>query len=336
MEIKDFTANITVNNNYSLKKFLGLPEVPCQRDTEARLGRARKHLHNVRPEHCIVHLVRLTKDCVVADKVYKAGSVFRVDGNTRALNWERGGTDCLPQKLIAITYEYDDLDGIKKCYDTFDSMEATETNKHKVHGILNQYHDYEPVSKKLKMGDILTGMNKACCLMRPNEWNQSGFKNAEELALKIGYWMNRDCLQALDKLMTVKENWCQAYVAAALMSFYHYGHNNQKLVHAWKSIGKKAGLCPTGDERWDGVTHIVEEWKTGNFFGHTDVCKDSRWSTMDRTVSYLLYWIDKYMEEGENGDLLKQVGKGWEKVAKEYKHRIRYSSSLELAFNIEG
>ena len=39
------------------------------------------------------------------------------------------------------------------------------------------------------------------------------------------------------------------------------------------------------------------------------------------------------MEDGENGDPLTKVGKGWEKVAKEYKHRTRYNSALELAFN---
>jgi len=66
METKDFTSNIIVNCNYSLQDFLNLPEVPCQRDTEARLSKARGHLKQVRPEHCVVHLVRLTKNCTVS------------------------------------------------------------------------------------------------------------------------------------------------------------------------------------------------------------------------------------------------------------------------------
>ena len=136
MEIKDFTVNITVNSNYSLKKFLGLPEVPCQRDTEARLGRARKHLQIVRPEHCIVHLVRLTKDCEVAGKLYPEGMVFVIDGNTRSMYWDTCDPDVLPQKLVAITYEYEDLDQIKAAYDCFDSAEATEKNQQKIYGIL--------------------------------------------------------------------------------------------------------------------------------------------------------------------------------------------------------
>ena len=64
METKDFTENISVNSNYPLQEFLNLPEVPCQRNTEARLSKAKKYLRNVRPEHCIVHLVRLMENYI--------------------------------------------------------------------------------------------------------------------------------------------------------------------------------------------------------------------------------------------------------------------------------
>ena len=110
METKDFTENISVNRNFPLQKFLNLPEVPCQRNTEARLSKARKYLKHLRPEHCIVHLVRLTKDCTVAGKLYPKGMTFRNDGNTRAMNWEKQGSDFLPEKLVAITYDYEDLE----------------------------------------------------------------------------------------------------------------------------------------------------------------------------------------------------------------------------------
>ena len=82
--------------------------------------------------------------------------VFRVDGNTRALNWEKEGSDYLPEKLIAITYEYEDLDQIGESYDTFDSVEATERNQQKVFGILTGFYDYTPKSENfLKVGIFL-------------------------------------------------------------------------------------------------------------------------------------------------------------------------------------
>lgn len=331
MDIKDFTVNITVNSNFSLEEFLNLPEVPCQRNTEARLLKARKYLKNVRPEHCIVHLVRLTKNCEVAGKLYPKGMLFRNDGNTRAMNWSEGGSDYLPQKLVAIIYEYKDLEEIRKAYDCFDSAEATEKNQQKIYGILTGFYDYAPVSEKLTQGQIISGMNKACHLIKPTEWNQTNVKGAEQLRDELAYWMINGSLQALDGLMNKKDRWCQPFIAAALLSLRHYGPKNQKLLQAWKLIEK--GAADTTNSSWDGVTHIVDEWKTGNFFKdpRCQVHKDTRWDNMDRTVSYILYWIDKYMED-EKGT---KVGRGWDEVAKEYRHRPKYNSALSDVFGID-
>jgi len=65
-------------------------------------------------------------------------------------------------------------------------------------------------------------------------------------------------------------------------------------------------------------------------FKDSNICKDTRWDNMDRTVSYLLYWIDKYMND-ETGS---KVGNGWDKVAKEYKNRGTLNSSLNIVFGI--
>ena len=330
MQIKDFTVNISVNNNYPLQKFLDLPEVPCQRNTEQRLNKAKKYLKKVRPEHCIVHLVRLTKDCEVAGKLYPKGMIFRNDGNTRAMNWEQRGSDYLPEKLVAIIYDYDDLDEIKESYDCFDSAEATEKNQQKIYGILTGFYDYSPKSEKLLNGQIISGMNKACHLVKPTEWNQTVIKSSEQLRDELSYWMINGCLQALDGLMSKKDKWCQPFIAAALLSLRHYGPKNQKLIQAWKLIEQEKGN--TMGSEWDGVTHITEEWKTGKFFKDTSICRDTRWDNMDRTVSYILYWIDKYMED-ETGT---KVGKGWDTIAKQYRYKPKYNNSLNLLLNIGG
>ena len=315
-ETKDFTGNISVNSNYSLPEFLNLPEVPCQRNTEARLGRAKKYLKNVRPEHCIVHLVRLIKDCVVAGKIYPKGMMFRNDGNTRAMFWEQEGSDYLPEKLIAIIYDYEDLDQIKEAYDCFDSAEATEKNAQKVYGILTGFYNYSPKSDKLMLGQIISGMNKACHFVKPTEWNQTNIKTSEQLRDELSYWMMNGCLQALDGMMHKKDKWCQPFICAALMSLQHYGHKNQKLINAWQLIEEEKGNT-MNDKQWDGVTQITEEWKTGKFFKELSICRCTRWDNMDRTVSYILYWLDKYMNDQKGS----KVGDGWKDVAKKYRHR---------------
>ena len=58
--------------------------------------------------------------------------------------------------------------------------------------------------------------------------------------------------------------------------------------------------------------------------------KHTRWDNMDKTVSFLLYWIDKYMND-EKGT---KVGRDWNKVAKDYKNRGTLNGSLNSLFAI--
>ena len=51
---------------------------------------------------------------------------------------------------------------------------------------------------------------------------------------------------------------------------------------------------------------------------------------MNRTVSYILYWIDKYMED----EKLQKVGNGWDTVAVEYKDRVSTQTMLDNVFSI--
>ena len=51
---------------------------------------------------------------------------------------------------------------------------------------------------------------------------------------------------------------------------------------------------------------------------------------MDRTVSFILYWVDKYMND-ETGS---KVGRDWDKVAKDYKNRGTLYGSLNSTFMV--
>jgi len=310
-EAKNITANVTVDENFPYEEFIRIPEVPCQRNTEERLKSA-KHLRKLRPEHGVVHLARLTKDSNIKGKFYPKGMVFRVDSNTRAMTWETGKSDYIPEKLIAITYDYETLDDIKDCYNCFDSTEASERNQQKLYGILTGFYNYQPKSEKLVQGVILSGLNKACHFYYPNRWNQSNIKT-DQLEGMVGVWIEE--IKALDSLMTKKYQWNQPFICAALMSLRHYGCTNQKLINAWKLIA--AQKCNLMEEDRDGVSHIVYEWMNATFFKDPTVCTDTRWDNMNRTVSFILYWIDKYMDDKRGT----KVGRDWDKVAFEYRNR---------------
>ncbi len=324
---KNMLENISIEEMY-YEDFIRLLEVPMQRNTEERLKTA-KHLRVLRPEHCIVHLVRLTKDCMVKGKLYRKGTLMRVDSNTRAMTWEEGKSDAIPEKVIAIIYDWETMDEVKECYNCFDSAEATEKNQQKLYGIITGMYNYQPKSQRLTQGIILSGLNKACHFMYPDRWNQSSVK-AQNLEGMIGPWIADGTLQALDEIMadTPKEGWNQPFIAAALMSLKHYGPNDPFLRSAWEDIIEERGNFK--DEKKDGVSHIIYEWMKGKFFKDVSICKDTKWENMNRTVSYILYWIDKYME----GERLQKVGNGWENVAVEYKDRVATQQHLNNVLNI--
>ena len=308
--------------------FIRLKEVPMQRNTEERIKSA-THLRVLRPEHCIVHVVRLKNECTVKGKVYDKGMMMRVDSNTRALAWETGKSDAIPEKVIAVVYECESMDEVKSCYNCFDSTEATEKNQQKLYGIITGMYNYQPKSRRMEKCNILCGLNKACHFMYPDRWNQTTVK-AHNLEGMVGPWFADGTLQAMDEIManTTPDGWFQPYIAAALMSLKFYGPNNQKLRAAWEDIIEERGNFRNANK--DGVSHIIYEWMKGKFFRDVSICKDTKWENMNRTVSYILYWIDKYMED----EKLSKVGIGWDKVAKEYKDRVSTSQMLNTVLSI--
>ena len=300
------------------EEYAKLDEVFCQRDTEGRLSRAQKHLNKLLPEHCVVHVCRLLKDDYVLGRKYKAGHLFRVDSNTRALNWAVGGSDSIPSNLFVIEYSFEDTERIRECYNTFDSPDSVERNQEKLYGILSGMYNYTPKSQKLIKGQILSALNKASHFYFPDMWNQTSVKT-NELPGQVGAF--REEIMHLDNYMRDSSSWDQALVCAALMALKKYGTENDTLNQALTFINDKSQ--DTRGKDWDGISHIVDEWKTNKFFPS----KDTKWDVLKRTVSYCLYWIDKYIK-GEKGS---KPGTGWDKVAFKYKDQTVTSLNRFLA-----
>ena len=118
---------------------------------------------------------------------------------------------------------------------------------------------------------------------------------AQNLESMIGPGRDDAKIQALvlRRGYTTKEGWNQPFIAAALMSLKHYGPNDPFLRSAWEDIIEERGNFK--DEKKDGVSHIIYEWMKGKFFKDVSICKDTKWENMNRTVSSILSWIDKYM-----------------------------------------
>lgn len=288
------------------EEFADLPEVFCQRNTEGRLSKARKHLSTLLPEHCVVFVAKLTESGEVYGKKYSAGFRWRIDSNTRALNWAQGGSDSIPKDVFVIEYSFGDPDRIRESYNTFDSPDSVERNQEKLYGILSGMYRYTPQSQKLIKGQIISALNKASHFYYPETWNQVTARSSE-LPGQVGAFLEE--IKTLDEFLKDASSWDQALVCAGLMALKKYGCDNEDLKEALQDINDKA--ANTKGKDWDGISHIVDEWKTHRIFPS----KDTKWDVLNRTVSYCLYWIDKYMK-GEKGS---KVGTGWDKVAFKYK-----------------
>ena len=178
-----------------------------------------------------------------------------------------------------------------------------------MYGILSGMYNFTPQSEKLIKGQILTGLNKASNFFYPETWNQYTIRTSE-LPGQVGAFLEE--IKALDKIIKVSANWDQALTCAALMALKKYGCYNQKLIDGLIDIDQRA--CNTKGKKWDGITHIVWEWVNAKMFPD----KTTNWTNqngLNRTVSYVCYWIDKYMSD-ETG---KQAGNSWVDTATKYK-----------------
>ncbi len=321
--VKPFhNSNIIDSYWMDYDEFAELDEVFCQRNTEGRLKRAQKHLSILMPEHVVVFVARLTKPDTVFGKKYKAGKLWRIDSNTRALNWSKGGSDAIPEKVFVIEYSFSSIERIRESYNTFDSPDSVEKNQEKMYGILSGMYNYTPKSEKLIKGQILTGLNKASCFFFPSTWNQIYIK-ASELPGQVGAFLEE--IKALDSIIKISANWDQALTCAALMALKKYGCDNQKLIDGLIDLDQRA--CNTKGKDWDGITHIVWEWVNGKMFPD----KNTAWTTqngLNRTVPFVCYWIDKYMKN-ETGT---KVGINWVETATKYKDQ--QVTSLNRLFSI--
>lgn len=286
-----------------------IEELYCQRDTEGRFSKAKSYLSRFIPEHAVVTIGVLTESDTMNGKRYKAGSRFRVDSNTRAFCWGNGHSDKIPQEVCVIEFSFPSFARLKECYDTYDSINATEKNQEKFYGIITGMCNYNPTSKKVKKGVVITALNMASSCFQPDVYTSKA-PSTEALPGQTFFFI--DEIKAFDQLIKNESNWNQTWTCAALMAMKKYGTDDEKLNEGLLRLdNKQSNTIPTEK---DGMTHIVEEWKTDSFLGE----KGTRYSQFENQVSYCLYCIDKWMKDVP----FQKIGNNWKSTASKYKDKV--------------
>lgn len=296
----------------SIDDFINLDPVPMQRFTEDRANRTtvKRMLSNFSWEQLEVAVAELRCDSEYLGTVYKAGWVGVVNGNTRKHYWKNKLSNMIPSQVRVTRYYFDSMEEVRKCYDTFDSMDATEKKQEKMYGILVRSFHYTPKSTKIEKGQIISALNIANHFYDPMRFNQSTLK-AEDMTEQIIRYL--DEIKAFDSICSNEKNWDQALVAAALMSLKKYGIKNIRLIEGLKRIDTRSRIMNDSGNRYDGITHINEEWKNHEKLKN----KTTSWEKdggMKVCVSFALYWITKWMED----EKLSQLGFNWASTAKTF------------------
>jgi hypothetical protein len=322
--------------NMSILEFLQIPPSPFQRPTKQRAGKkdVRDALSKLRPEHLEVAIAELTEDVYDDDNnlLYKAGTRFVNNGNTRAYYWRNCLTDAkgkkdyksdvAPNMVYAAIYPCRNLEEVRANYFTFDSPTAVEKDAEKLAGLLLNTHEFQARSDVFKKGRFLSSLGWAChCYdseLYPNLPSVKIQNAPGMLALYI------EEIKHLDSLMLHKKKnpfWDSPSISGTLMALKKYGTKNKKLNEFIKKFDSNKKKTDT-DEGFDGVTHILEEWQSCNLFPdhhpyweRVMVIGNQTYDTgFNKTVSFFLYWLEKYM----NDEKLYQRGAGWDKTCDKF------------------
>jgi hypothetical protein len=310
-----------------VETFLKYPEVPMQRDTEGRAQttKVKKMLSGkVLPVHLDVALVELTEDDIYYNVKYEKGYTAVVNGCTRRFYWDNGLSENIPEKVHATIYKCKNMNEVREIYNTFDSPDATERKKEKLHGILSGLFDFIPRSSKLQKGEFLSALNFSCHTLNYKEYSQPS-SSVDQLPHQVKCYI--DEIKAFDMICQNPKKWDQALVAAAFMSLKVYGTNNEKLLRCLDRIDKRQ--MNTMVSKRDGATHICVEWDTNARF----IIKGTGWDKpggLKQTVSFALYWIKNFMIDND----LTQPGFNWESTAKEwFNEHNKLNRNLSKLFN---
>lgn len=290
-----------------IEKFLQYSPVPMQRDTDGRVKKAEKMLKKLSPVHLDVAVVELTKDSEYYGKQYKKGSRFVVNANTRALYWSEGLSDKIPSHVYAFVYRVNDMEEVRRIYNTFDSPDATEKTQEKFYGILSGVYGYQPVCSKVQKGEILTALQYACFCLDPIKYSFSDKKKQpkeEILKFLIGEFFEE--IKMFDKICKSPKQWDAALTCAALMILKTHNQNDRSIQFLEKIEQR---IIDTSTALRDGVTHVSFEWSTNSKFAVRRAAF-SKPGGMQETVPFVLYWADKYINEKKQVNL----GSGWDKT----------------------
>ena len=288
------------------EKYLSYLEWITQRNTKQRSKKVsvRSNLEILRPPHFIVAIGELTADDEDENgNVYKAGTRFILDSNTRRYFWQNGLSDAVPKVVIAIVYKANTLVELRKHYYAYDNPDAVEQAGEVMTGIFGLF-DFKPKSNKILGGSIVTGQNYASmwCPGAPLYGTNKGIWGIEPSENDTRTTAKRWAMAEQFKFWRSEWEYLDSFKIGLSGSVI-----DQPLLMALLISSKEHADKPVFDDliyKLNRKDYNAAEKKPISFIGEaatgarSDVyVKDtSSYDTYAKAYDYYLYWIQRHME----------------------------------------
>lgn len=235
--------------------WIGVPDNPRQRDTEARAKKAR-HLRKPHETHRIVNMA-----------VLPDGTKIKLDGHTRAYMWRHALVE-KPSFVTVNVWRCGTLDDVRELYSTFDSKDAVESASDQMFGGMKDA-SLTLESPLLKGGRFTAAMRCATDLVYGKESRRMSIYD------QLAAW--NDELKLLDECRPTSIRFNTGVTAGALISFARYRH---RVSDFWKGYAMNAGTKQ--EDEMDAVQALSERIAmfskqrqlagSGNYYRIVGVC----------------------------------------------------------------
>mgnify|MGYP001189449095 CR=1 FL=1 len=321
VELKDFLDNLThiegslYHGILPFETFIEIQSWIKQRKEEPRVQKSKtNHMNELKDPHLIIALGILTQDDTDDDgKLYKAGSIFILDANTRKWVWVNKDLDRLPQKLSGNVFKKETLKELHSIYLTYDSPDACETSGEALTG---QYRvlGWNPESAKFVDGQIGTALNFASMWTygAPQYGTNKG-KDGVEVSesetkteqsrlisgLQLQYFLPE--LKYLDKFNLKKANGIDPPLLTALLAATKAFKGNPHFDELVKSCNERefvngANTNALGKIMMAALQYTDEVYVRGG---------EAKYAVYRKAYNFYLYWIERYVKNESD----RQTGK---------------------------
>lgn len=308
----------------SYREYAKIATVPFNRDVEIRIKKMKKtkKFDILRAEHCCVAIAVLTKDSEYHGTMYKAGTKYVVDSNTRKYFWANGLTDTIPTVLSATWHDCESMDEMFVLYNTFDSMTSAESTAEKMTGVACMLN-LNFSSTKFQKGQYVTALNYASHGLYPHQFDSAG-SSSKDSFLKMQLFKNE--LQVLDLLRLSKSS-NQSILAAYLMALKcHELSGTDDKVKSF--IVKTDSMhCIVEEKNLNGVTFVTRELGISKAGGRGAMFSwGTKHAVMKPQISFVLWAIDNWVA---NNKVQRYTSKDYFSQYKD-KHSLDFMLKLNL------